>query len=246
VVNDERAFLERSLADLELERAAGDLSDADHADLKARYERKLAELDATPDRSGLHPTSKTGSEQDQNGGGGRRWGRLVATVVVVLAVGVGAGVLLSRSFGSREAGDNITGSTPTSSSEQLAHAAQLFSEGKLTESIAEYQAVLDENPKDVEALTYFGWTLRNISLQQDEPQLRASGIALIEKATQLDPTYAQAWFFRGIIYYRDEERLTDAVDALKLALANDPISELAAAARELLAEIAGATTTTTA
>lgn len=240
-MSDERAFLERSLTDLEAEHAAGDLSDADHADLKSRYERKLAELTAIPDRSGLQPRRPDDANADQNGGRGRRWGRAVAGGVVVLAVGVGAGVAVGRSSGSREAGETITGSVPSTAAEQLAKAAQLFSDGDVPGAIDVYQEILDENPEDVEALTYFGWMLRNVGVQQDEERLRTSGVALIEKATKVDPTFSQAWFFRGIIYFRDEDEPGKAVDALKLALANDPIPELAASARELLAEIAGAT-----
>lgn len=227
MVSDEQRFLERSLADLELERAAGDLSDTDYADLKARYQAKLA----------------GGSTPDQNGRG-RRWGRTVAVVVTVVGAGIGLGLLVSRSSGSREPGETITGSAPSTSSEQLAKAAQLFGDGDVPGAIAVYQQVLDENPEDVDALTYFGWLLRNVGVEQGEERLRTSGVALIEKATKIDPTFSQAWFFRGIIYLRDESEPDRAVDALKLALANDPVPELAAAARELLAEIARITTTT--
>jgi tetratricopeptide (TPR) repeat protein len=71
-------------------------------------------------------------------------------------------------------------------------------------------------------------------------------IALLEQATDIDPEYAPAWFFRGIIYLRDEASPERAVQALRLALAAGPIPEIERAARELLAEIAEMTTTTSA
>jgi tetratricopeptide (TPR) repeat protein len=160
------------------------------------------------------------------------------TVVVIAVIAVGAGVGVAAWSGSRKPGQNVTGRTVSTSSSKLAEAAQLAGEGKLQEAIAAYQAVLDENPDDVEALTYFGWLLRNVGVSQDDDELHDSGVRLIERATQLEPTYSEAWFFRGIIFLRDEEQPQKAVDALKLALANDPIPEIQSAARELLAEIA--------
>jgi tetratricopeptide (TPR) repeat protein len=160
------------------------------------------------------------------------------TVVVVAVIAVGAGIGVAAWSGSREPGEQVSGRTVSSSEQQLAQAAQLAGDGKLDEAIAAYQAVLDENPEDVEALTYFGWLLRNVGVSQEDDQLHDSGVHLIERATQLEPTYPEAWFFRGIIYLRDEDERDKAVDALRLALANDPIPEVESAARELLAEIA--------
>jgi tetratricopeptide (TPR) repeat protein len=161
---------------------------------------------------------------------------VTAAVVAVIAVGAGVGV--AAWSGSRAPGEQVSGRTVSSSEQELAQAAQLAGEGKLQEAIAAYQAVLDENPEDVEALTYFGWLLRNVGVSQEDDDLHDSGVSLIDRATQLEPTYAEAWFFRGIIFLRDEDQPDKAVDALKLALANDPIPDVESAARELLAEIA--------
>src|SRR5205085_10740688 len=113
-----------------------------------------------------------------------------------------------------EPGAQVSGRTVSSSEQQLAEAASLAGEGKLQGAIAAYQGVLAENPDDVEALTYFGWLLRNVGVSQEDDELRASGVRLIERATQLEPTYSEAWFFRGIIFLRDEDEPDKAVDAL--------------------------------
>lgn len=220
-MSDDRDFLERSLADLELERAAGDLADDDYADLKARYEARLT-------RSGPSATPERASA----------WGQKLVWVVVVAVVGVGAGLGVAQWSGAREPGEQVSGGLPSTSSEQLAEAARLFQAGEISEAIAVYQSVLDENPEDVEALTYFGWMLRNVGNAQDDEQLQASGVNLIERALEVDPDFAEGWLFRGIIFLRDEDDPERAVDALRLALAGDPIPEIEAAARELLAEIA--------
>lgn len=231
-MNDEREFLERSLADLDRERAAGDLSDADHADLKARYERKL-------DRSVSAEPPVTGPS------GHRSVGRTVATIVVVAAIGVGGGLAVARSSGSRKPGDTITGNIPAGTQEQLAKAAALTQQGNVLEALKVYDEVLAENPKDVSALTYKGWLLRNVGVENGEPELAEQGVSYLEQALEIDPTFSEAWLFRGIIFLRDEESPDQAIDALRLAIANDPIPEVAAAARELLAEIQQATTSTT-
>jgi cytochrome c-type biogenesis protein CcmH/NrfG len=226
VVSDSEEFLRRSLEDLERERAAGDLSDADYADLRARYESRLARSVSDhrlQETAGRHRT---------------RWGRAVVTVVVVAVVGVGGGLALARWSGEREPGEQLSGQAPPSASGDLARAARLFQEGDASGAVDIYRSMLDENPEDVDALTYMGWTLRNVSVQQEEPRLLEAGIGFLEEALEIEPAHAEAWFFRGLIFLRDEDDPDRAVDALRLALANDPGPEVEAAARGLLAEIA--------
>ncbi|HYD08597.1 MAG TPA: hypothetical protein VEA78_00735 [Acidimicrobiales bacterium] len=225
--DDERQFLERSLADLDAERAAGDLSDADHKLLKERYEARLAAPASPPPRS-TNPTKVVG----------------VGVLVVALAVGAGFGVM--RFAGSREAGETITGdieergsaaAQPSASTEPLQRAAELAAAGDVLGALEAYDEVLADDPDDPAALTYKGWLLRNVGTANDEPELLERGVSLLEQASQVDPTFSEAWLFLGIVYYRDQEDPERAVDALRLAIANDPIPDVETAARELLAEI---------
>lgn len=218
----DRDFLLRSLLDLERERAAGDLDEADYLDLKARYEAKLRD-DPSPASEVVRP---------------RRWGRTIVAVAVVAAIGIGGGLAVARWSGSREPGEQVSGRDISTTAQRLADAAELAGQGEVLEALKVYDEVLAENPEDVDALTYKGWLLRNVGTASDEPELAERGVALIEQATQIDPDYAEAWFFRGIIFLRDENEPDKAVDALRLALAADPIPEIESAARELLAEIA--------
>jgi len=228
----DREFLLRSLADLEAEHAAGDLSDADYADLRARYEARLSTARSGRDR-GVQDAAippRTGLT---------RW---IVTAVVVAVVGVGGGLAVARWSGEREPGEQLSGEVPPSQRGDLARAAELFAEGDASGAVDIYQRMLDENPEDTQALTYMGWTLRNVSLQQEEPRLLEAAIGFIEEALEIDPELPEAWFFRGLIYLRDEDDPDRAVDALRLALANDPPTDVEAAVRELLAEIAQSTT----
>jgi tetratricopeptide (TPR) repeat protein len=237
----DRSFLVRSLADLDAEHAAGDLDDVDFAELRARYEAKLAALDDATDRSGPGTGPQDGRDRDQNdeGAGRRRGGRrsVVVTIVVVLAVGLGGGFAVARSSGARKPGETVTGTVPSTSAQKLAEAAQLASDGKVLDALKVYDAVLKENPRDVRALTYKGWLLRNVGVESNEPALATQGVDYLDQATELDPRFAEAWLFRGIVYLRDDDDPAKATEALKAALASDPIPEVSRAARELLAEI---------
>ena len=219
--SDARTFLERSLSDLEREHDAGDLSDTDYADLKSRYEAKL--------------DASVSAALPVRGSSGHR--TVMVTAVVVLAVGIGGGIGVARWSGSRDPGTTVTGSMPSTGAQQLAKAATLAGQGKVLDALKVYDAVLEENPKDVRALTYKGWLLRNVGVESDEPELAKQGVRYLQQATAIDPAFAEAWLFRGIIYLRDDHEPAKATDALKAALASDPIPEVAAAARELLAEI---------
>ena len=219
--DDATAFLHRSLADLEREHDAGDLSDADYADLKARYEAKLSAA-VSPD-----PPVR----------GSRGHRTVLVTFLVVALVGIGGGLAVARWSGSRDPGTTVTGSVPSTSAQELAKAATLAGEGKVLDALKVYDAVLEENPEDVRALTYKGWLLRNVGVESNEPELAEQGVRYLRQATDIDPTFAEAWLFRGIVYLRDDDDIVKATDALKAALASDPIPEVAAAARELLAEI---------
>jgi tetratricopeptide (TPR) repeat protein len=239
VSTEERDFLERSLADLERERAAGDLADDDYADLRARYESKLAMLT----RAGAG-TVTDGSRLQHQKRRGR--GSLVLTALVVIAVGVGGGFGVAAWSGARKPGETLSGTVPSTSAQQLAEAAQLAGDGKVLDALKVYDGVLAENPEDVRALTYKGWLLRNVGVQSGEPDLAKQGVDYLRQATDIDPEFSEAWLFRGIVYLRDDADPVKATEALKNALASDPIPEVARAARELLAEIEQTPSTTSA
>ena len=162
---------------------------------------------------------------------------MLITLAVVLIIGVGGGLAVARWSGARKPGETVTGSVPSTSAQQLAEAAQLASDGKVLDALKVYDRVLAENPRDVRAITYKGWLLRNVGVENDQPQLAKQGVTYLEQATTIDPRFAEAWLFRGIVYLRDDHDAAKATEALKAALASDPIPEVARAARELLAEI---------
>jgi len=224
-VNEDREFIERSLADLDAERAAGDITEDDYKLLRDRYRAKL---DAPVAASEPRP---------------RNPAKVVGICVLVGALAIGAGLLVAQFAGSREPGETLTGNLPeratttSRDTQQLARAAELAADGDVLGALEVYDEVLAEDPEHVAALTYKGWLLRNVGAANDEAQLAERGVALLERASQIDPTSSETWLFLGIVYYRDQGNAERAVDALRLAIANDPIPDVEAAARELLAEI---------
>src|SRR4051794_40696587 len=96
VLEEQRAFLLRSLDDLEHEHAAGDLEDDDYETLKQDYERRLGSVGRAVDEGKAEfaavrtPRSK-------------RRSRLTIAAIVLFAVACGFGV--ARSAGRRDVTD---------------------------------------------------------------------------------------------------------------------------------------------
>src|SRR5207237_112343 len=111
-LEEEREFLLRSLRDLEREREAGDIEDGDYRTLRDDYTVRAASvLRAIDEGRAQLPAPRR-----------RRPRRVVATVAAVVAVAVGAGVLVARASGERVAGRPGSGSLPTGEADQLAQA----------------------------------------------------------------------------------------------------------------------------
>ncbi len=65
-----------------------------------------------------------------------------------------------------------------------------------------YDAVLEADPENVEALTYRGWALIQSTLVEE-------GLTYLDRAIAVDPEYPDAHVFRAIAY-RDAGRLDEA------------------------------------
>ncbi|MCB0995542.1 MAG: tetratricopeptide repeat protein [Acidimicrobiales bacterium] len=180
----ERDFLLSSLRDLERERDAGDLDDADYVALTDDYTRRAAEVLRSIEtrEAALAAVPKRPRRQ------------VLYWVVGLLVVGAVAGVLVARSSGSRSPGGSISGVDVSTSREKLAVAQTFMSDAeRWDDAIALYDEVLDEQPANAEALTYKGW-LTYRSGDDD------TGTALLEEAAAADPEYPDARVFLAIVY----------------------------------------------
>lgn len=226
-LEEQRAFLLRSLADLEAEHDAGDLDDADYEALKDDYtaraaavlravdERKARFAEARPARSPL---------------------RLALVVGGVVLLAVVAGLLVARASGVRDADDEITGGdSALATRDQLVECQALAAEGEALESIQCYDAVLEAEPENVEALTYRGWVLVLAGLF-DEAQ------PYFDQAIALDPDYPDVRAFQAVSYAR-QGRTDEAEAAIEAFEATDPPAAMAQLVDGLRAQLeAGAAT----
>ena len=210
-MTDRTEFLQRSLADLDAEHAAGDLSDEDYAELKSRYTAALGRDSACTPHAVPHP----------------RRGRALVTVLAVLALASLAGLLVAQSSGERVAGRPSSGSIDEGTSDKLARAQQLVSQGEVLDAVKQYDAVLKEDPKNPVALAERGWVIRNAGLVDD-------GLAYIDRAVAADPSYPEAHFFKAMILWRDKGDPAAAVTEFRLFLANTSSSDAAAQVQPLL------------
>jgi hypothetical protein len=184
--DDRRAFLERSLADLEAEHDAGDLTDDDYERLRADYERHLAVLEGR---------AKPAPQPPQAARPG--WQRAVIGTGV-LAFAVLAGVLVAQSAGRRDAGDTITGADVGSEERTSTTAPQLPEELSAcfdltgSEALNCYIAYTRANPDDANGFLYFGLFSVNQGLQNDSAELLSGGETFLRRALEIDPGLLEA------------------------------------------------------
>jgi tetratricopeptide (TPR) repeat protein len=184
-LEEQRDFLLRSLDDLEREHAAGDVDEHDYETLKDDYTARAARTIRAIES---HQAQVAQARRP------RSWRRLAATVGGVALFAVLAGLLVAQASGRRTADDPLTGEIRQTTRAQLAEALSLAGEQRYDEAIDLYDELLDEQPDNVEALTYRGWVQ---FLSGD-----SAGIDSLIAATEADPEYPDTHAFLAIILCR--------------------------------------------
>src|SRR6266478_2064589 len=219
-----------ALRELDFEHAAGHVSDADFADLRARYEAEAAAtlraLDALPAVS-----AATGAPRPAPAGRGWRHPAALGTAAVALlvfGVAIGVGIVRytepdlmadtpppgSRPLASLDAPP--AGAAPSAANAPRgpvtpqmlqgmleAARASLFA-GRYGEAIAAYQAVLKRDPKNVDAMTHLALIVA-IGGHVD------TALESFDKALAIDPSYAPALLYRGQILYESKNDRDGAI-----------------------------------
>ena len=191
-LEEERRFLLRSLADLEREFDAGDVDDVDYHELRDGYTvRAAATLRAIDEgRAALPPRPPVNWPR-----------RVVSGAFVVLLIGV-VWWALSASSAQRLPGQEITGD-PVDQRQLVLAQARAVQAQQPAAAAALYEQVLVDEPDNVEALTYRGWTLTLSALGETDTEvitetLRES-VDLLAAAIEIDPTYPDPHCFLGIV-----------------------------------------------
>jgi tetratricopeptide (TPR) repeat protein len=230
VLEEQRDFLLRSLEDLEREHDAGDVDDHDYASLKddytARAARSIRAIEAHHARvAAARPP--------------RSWPRTMAAIAGVVAFAVVAGVVVAHFAGRREASDALTGDIRESTRTQLDNARIALQQGRYDDAIEIYDAVLADQPDNVEAMAYKGRAqIGNGDMD---------GVLTLIDAAEADPDYPDTHYFLAGAF-AIARRYDSALQELDRFDALDPPPDLASAADDLRSQIealqAAATSTT--
>lgn len=248
-LEEERAFLLRSIADLDREHAEGDLDDADWRRLRDEYVTRTAAVlraldagggaDPAPAASSVSadPTA-TGEPAAAGTGWWRRRRRQLVGAALVAALAVGAGVAVAGSAGRRGAGEVATGSIRETERGRvqglLDEAGRLVQEGEPVEAIRRYDEVLEADPDNPTALANRGWLLVLAGGQrEDAGDLVDRGAALLDRAVSVAPDHPDARFFRGMTRLRYVDDPAGAVEDFDAFLSLDPPADLAEMVRDL-------------
>lgn len=218
--DEELAFLLTSLIDLEREREAGDIDEADYLSLKDDYTARAA---ARLRGWSLAPR-------------GRRGLRPFLVGLGVLVVAALAGVGVARTAGERVPGQELSGSITDTPNEKLNRAAGLAGQGKLLDAIKLYDEIIREDPQNAQALAYRGWLVRLAGRQGGDPNLIDRGLDFVNRAIAADPKYPDAHFFRGVILLRDKNDPAGAIPEFEAFLSGGGDPDMAGLVEKELAE----------
>jgi hypothetical protein len=245
-LEEERDFLLQSLEDLEREYNAGDVDPVDYEALKDDYTARAAATLRALERGQTAAAATTA----RTGGRARRpRSHTIALVMAVAVVAVGLGVFVARSSGTRDPGATVSGDIRQAIRDQLLDAQQLYAQGRLLDSIKQYDAVLRQQPANPEALTYKGWLLylTSTSAKNDDDRqvLVTRAFDLLNQAVTAQSDYPDAHIFRAVIFNR-MARPADALDDLaKLEpgdIPADMVGVVDGLRADVQAQVAGPTT----
>jgi hypothetical protein len=225
-LEEERRFLLRSLDDLEREFEAGDVDEADYETLRDGYTVRAAAVlrQIESGRSRLAPRAP------------RRWGRVAVITAAVLVLAVAIGFALANAFGERGANQEITGFDPGNDARiVLASARDALNENNFALANSLFARVVqmerERGIDNVEAITYFGWTLalqarlESADLSTDV-RLDAAKVAL-QQATEIDPGYADPNCFLAIIEYAFLDNASAALPFVEVCESSNPPADIA-------------------
>ncbi|MGH7400279.1 MAG: tetratricopeptide repeat protein [Candidatus Rokuibacteriota bacterium] len=247
-LEEEKAALYRALRELEFDHEAGHLSDPDYQSLRERYETRAAALITELDALGPQPVRRAAIEPASAREAAPRasWTRHPATfgasAVVLLVfgviIGVNAGRFTERDETFTPPGARIPVPGPPPSpvgpptvrlepgkpippemlAGMLQAARQSLFEGRYSEAIAAYQAVLKRDERNVDAMTHLGLIVA-VGGHAD------SALETFDKALQIDPRYAPAYLYRGQVLYAQKQDYAGAVKSWERFLTLVPKGE---------------------
>jgi tetratricopeptide (TPR) repeat protein len=235
----------RTLRELQFEHDSGHVSDTDYAELRARYEGEAAAILTDLDRLGPAPATAPVVAPTTSGRGWRHPMAIGAAAVALVIFGVTLGVGIVRytepdpmagvpPAGSRplasltpdaRAGDAPSAAnaprgpvTPEMLAGMLSAARASLFDGRYSEAIAAYQAVLKRDAKNVDAITHLGLIVA-IGGHAD------SALETFERALAIDPAYPPALLYRGQVLLESKKDKAAAIKSWEKFVAVSPPGE---------------------
>lgn len=251
-LEEERDFLLRSIRDLEAERAAGDIDDADFRTLEADYTARAAEvlrhLEAGEDGGadedvdedadgGESPADDHAAGTGGDGAGASRAlrgsvrRRRVAIIGAVAVVAVVAGVAVMQSSGERGSSE-LTGMDVAAASSRVDDCQAMEQDGRPDDALDCYSEILESLPSNTAALTFRGW------LQVREFEIE-DGLEDLDAAIQVDPEATAPYVFRASGRSRSGNA-AGAVADLAAFFENDPPEEERSLAEQFVPSVVDA------
>jgi tetratricopeptide (TPR) repeat protein len=244
-LEDERSFLLRSIEDLETERAAGDISDADYEALRDGYTARAAVvLRALEDTDGA--ARAPSPSFDRRGGAGRaplpaasdpaaagpgrrrRRGRRVLLWAGLAAFAAATVVLVVAEVSARLPGQTATGSLTLSRAQRLertlAQAEDLESRGRLAQALVLYHQVLTEDPTQEQALAESGWLEYEAGVSAKNASLLGRGQEDEQAAERADPGAYAPHLYLGSMLLAEGRASAAADEFARLLSSHPPVS----------------------
>ncbi|MEA2826213.1 MAG: hypothetical protein QOG43_652 [Actinomycetota bacterium] len=161
----------------------------------------------------------------------RRQRTLAISIGVAFAIVAVAGMSVVLFAGGRNPGQPVTGSVPgdTAAASRVDDALALENDGNAVEALQLYDEILADEPDNVEALAYRGWLLKRAGLPDQ-------ALVSLDRAVAVDPTFADAHFFRGMVLLQDRDDPAGAVVEFQAFLANNPPPDFVDAVGQVLAQ----------
>lgn len=194
--------------------------------------------------TGVAPTEGTSTSPSGDVGSARGSAarvRIALGLVGAILLAVVAGVAIARNTGERRPGQGMAGGGGESSIGGLLVEARSLGMSDIETALSLYAQVLEQEPSNLEALTYFGWlTVLSTSQIEDQDLAAArleSGLVLLRQATIVDTTYPDAHCFLGISFFRFLDDAQAAAPEIEACLASNPPSEVAVLVENLASKI---------
>ena len=148
---------------------------------------------------------------------------------MVLLIGV-VWWALSASSAQRLPGQELSGLDPRDQRQVVLAQARAVQAQQPAAAAALYQEVLDDEPDNVEALTYRGWTLTLSAIGETDTDVITStlreSVELLTTAIDLDPSYPDPYCFLGIVQGRFLGEADAALPYLDTCLEQGPPADI--------------------